>query len=369
MSAPVAPDEPRQGHVVARIAGGLVLVLAALAVLRPFVMPLAWAAIVAYTTWPLFRRVRLVTRAPRLTAVLFTALVLVGVGIPVAWLLVALANEATQLVGRGQQWMAEGAPLPLWLIEIPLLGPEIEQVRERAIASSADFLGYLTRYGTALSNQLVGLAGGIGRNVFSFVIMLVSLFALYLDGERLIGHARRLAATVFPHTTRKLIDDVGAVTKAVVFGLVGTALAQGVVNGIGLALFGVPSPVALGALTAVLSFVPAGPVLIWAGAAAWLFMGDRTGAAVGMSLWGLLLVSSLDNVLRPILIGRTGSIRIPFLVVFFGVLGGLTAFGPLGLFIGPVVLSVTFALAAEFPNVRGARAESASRDAGPTGGA
>lgn len=364
MSAPQAPGEPRQGHVVARIGGGLALLLATLAVLRPFVMPLAWAAIVAYTTWPLFVRVRRVTRAPRLTAVSFTAAVLVGVGIPVAWLLVALANEATGLVSRGQQWLGDGAPLPLWLVELPVVGPEIEQVRERAIESSAEFLGYLTRYGTALSNQLVGLAGGIGRNVFSFLIMLVSLFALYVDGERLIGHAQRLVATVFPHTTRKLLDEVGAVTKAVVFGLVGTALAQGVVNGVGLALFGVPSPVALGALTAVLSFVPAGPVMVWAGAAAWLFFGDRTGAAVGMALWGLFLVSSLDNVLRPILISRTGSIRIPFLVVFFGVLGGLTAFGPLGLFIGPVVLSVTFALAAEFPNVSAARAEAAGPEMG-----
>lgn len=354
MSAAGAPGEPRYSLIVARVGAGLVLVVGTLLVLRPFLMPLAWAAIIAYTTWPLFRRVRRWTGAPRSSAVLFTAAVLIGVGIPVAWLLVALANEASQLVTRGQEWVAGGAPLPAWIVELPLVGPELEDFRARAVENSAELLAYLTRYGTALSNQLFGLAGGIGRNLFSFIIMLVSLFSLYMEGERLTIHARRLATAIFPNTTLKLIDDVGAVTKAVVFGLVGTAIAQGLLNGVGLTLFGVPSPVAFGALTAVLSFVPGGPVLIWGGACAWLFVNDRAGAALGMGLWGLLLVSSLDNVLRPILISRTGSIRIPFLVVFFGVLGGLTAFGPLGLFLGPVLLSVTFALGAEFPTTRAA---------------
>jgi predicted PurR-regulated permease PerM len=133
----------------------------------------------------------------------------------------------------------------------------------------------------------------------------------------------------------------------VVFGLLGTALVQGVIAGIGFALFGVPSPVALGALVTVGSFVPMGPVLIWGGAALWLFAGGHTGAAIGMAIWGAALVSSIDNVLRPILISG-GATRIPFLLVFFGVLGGLLSFGLLGLFLGPVLLAVTFALAADF---------------------
>jgi predicted PurR-regulated permease PerM len=350
VSAPGAPDVPRTGLVVARVAAGVLLVGGALLVLRPFLTPLAWASIIAYTTWPLFKRMRRWTRAPRVTAVVFTAVVLFGVGVPVAWLLVALANEGSQLVARGQQWLAEGARLPQWIVDLPMVGPEIEELRSRWLANSGELLGYFTRYGTALSNQLVGLAGGIGRNLFSFLIMLVSLFAMYVDGERITAQARRLATAIFPHTSRKLVDDIGAVTKAVVFGLVGTAIAQGVLCGVGLAVFGVPSPVALGALTSALSFIPAGPVFVWGGAAAWLFMGGHTGAAIGMAAWGVFLVSSLDNVLRPILIGRTGSIRIPFLVVFFGVLGGLAAFGPLGLFLGPVLLSVTFALSSEFPS-------------------
>jgi predicted PurR-regulated permease PerM len=121
---------------------------------------------------------------------------------------------------------------------------------------------------------------------------------------------------------------------------------QGLIAGIGYAIFGVPSPVALGALTFVASFVPAGPALLWAGASIWLLLGGDTGAAIGMAVYGLLLVSSIDNVLRPLLI--SGPTQIPFLLVLFGVLGGLSTLGLLGLFVGPVVLSVAFALLAEF---------------------
>jgi len=119
------------------------------------------------------------------------------------------------------------------------------------------------------------------------------------------------------------------------------------VAGVGFALFGVPSPVALGALTFVASFIPAGPALLWAGAAIWLLVGGHTTAAIGIAVYGLLLISSIDNVLRPVLISG-GQVPIHFLVVFFGVLGGLAAFGMLGLFLGPVLLSVTFALATQF---------------------
>jgi predicted PurR-regulated permease PerM len=109
----------------------------------------------------------------------------------------------------------------------------------------------------------------------------------------------------------------------------------------------VPSPVALGALTSVGSFIPMGPVLVWGGATLWLLANDHLAAAAGMAIWGTGLVSTIDNVLRPILISG-GPANVPFLLVLFGVLGGLLAFGMLGLFLGPVLLAVTFALIADF---------------------
>jgi predicted PurR-regulated permease PerM len=342
-----ARSDLRTGLLMARIAGVVALLAAAYLVLRPFLVPMLWAAIGAYVTWPLYARVRARFGRPTLVAALFTLSVLVLIGIPVGWFIVALADQGTALARLTIDWLHAGAPLPEWLGSNPWVQRQMESLK--SLAMPTDLTPYLARIGGQLSNGLVKLAGGLARNVFAFAVTLLGLFALYVDGEGLTRHARRILAAFFPSTSPQFLEDVGSVVRAVVFGLIGTAIAQGLLAGIGLAIFGVPFPVPLGALTAILSFVPAGPVLIWGGAAVWLYMGGFTGAAIGMAIWGLVMVSSLDNVLRPLLISRSGSIRIPFLVVFFGVLGGLAAFGLLGLFIGPVVLSVVFTLIADFP--------------------
>jgi predicted PurR-regulated permease PerM len=161
-----------------------------------------------------------------------------------------------------------------------------------------------------------------------------------------LGQARRLAPLLFPSAPVLFLDHIGDVVRAVVFGLLGTAVAQGAIAAVGFAIFGVPSPVLLGVVTAFGSFIPFGPTLVWIVAVIGLFLGGHTGAAIGMAIWGTLLVSTVDNVLRPLLI--SGPTQIPFLLVLFGVLGGLASLGLLGLFVGPVVLSVAFALLAEF---------------------
>lgn len=350
MSARRAEDV-RPGSVAARVGGGVALLAATYWVLQPFLVPMLWAGILAYVTWPLFGWVRRHTRRPRLAAALFTLVVALGVGVPVAWVLVALAGEASHLIGQARQWLDAGAPMPARLAEIvaarPWLAERLSELREESVVRPTDILQYSTRYAAQVSGQLVNLAGGLASNVFKFVITVVTLYVFYVDGERLAAHARRLSTIVFPHAPEGFFEQVGAVVRAVVFGLLGTAIVQGLIAGIGFALFGVPSPVALGALTSAASFVPMGPMVVWAGAAIWLFAGGHPAAAGGMALYGLLLVSSIDNVLRPLLISG-GPTPIPFLLVFFGVLGGLAAFGVLGLFMGPVLLSVTFALIAEF---------------------
>jgi predicted PurR-regulated permease PerM len=207
-------------------------------------------------------------------------------------------------------------------------------------------LRYVTRYASQVSSQLVDVASGLATNVFKFSITVLSLFFFYLDGEGLGAQAGRLSQIMFPSAPR-VLEHVGSVVRAVVFGLIGTALVQGLVAGIGFALFSVPSPVALGAITFVASFLPGGPTIVWLVAASWLLFGGSPYAAAGMALYGFVLISSIDNVLRPLLISG-GEVPIHFLVVFFGVLGGLASFGMLGLFLGPVLLSVTFALVVDF---------------------
>ena len=340
------PDAPRLGVVAARVGGGLALLGAALYVLQPFLVPVIWAGILAYVTWPLFTRVARATRRPRLAAGLFTATVALGVGIPVAWLLVALAGEATHLIGVARAWLDAGAVLPDWIQARPWLADRLGQLKQDSVVDPSAVLRYATSYAGQVSGQLAAIAGSLAGNFFKFSITVVCLFFFYTDGETLVTQASRFVRIAFPGSPR-VLEHVGSVVRAVVFGLIGTALVQGVVAGIGFALFGVPSPVAVGALTFVASFVPAGPAILWAGSAGWLLMGGHTTAAIGMAVYGMLLISSIDNVLRPILISG-GQVPIHFLVVLFGVLGGLASFGMLGLFLGPVLLSVTIALGSEF---------------------
>jgi predicted PurR-regulated permease PerM len=349
-----SPLDPRAGAVAASVGAGLALLAAALYVLRPFLVPVVWAGILAYVTWPLYGAVSRRTRRPRVTAGLFTAVVALGVGIPVAWLLVALAGEATQLIGTARAWLDAGAPLPDWIMSRSWLATRVTEVRDNAIVDPEAVLRYVTRYASQVSSQLVDVASGLATNVFKFSITVLSLFFFYLDGEGLGAQAGRLAQIMFPSAPR-VLEHVGSVVRAVVFGLIGTALVQGLVAGIGFALFSVPSPVALGAITFVASFVPAGPTIVWLAAAGWLLLGGSPYAALGMALYGLILISSIDNVLRPLLISG-GEVPIHFLVVFFGVLGGLASFGMLGLFLGPVLLSVTFALVVDFTRRSGPEA-------------
>jgi predicted PurR-regulated permease PerM len=345
MSVP-GSDDPRAGAVAARVGGGLALVAATYYVLQPFVIPVIWAGILAYVTWPLYRRVAHATKRPRLAAGLFTAAVGLGVGIPVAWVLVALASEATDLISAVRAWLDAGAVLPDWIQARPWLADRLGQLKQDSVVDPSAVIRYATSYAGQVSGQLASIAGGLASNAFKFTITVLCLFFFYTDGESLLSQASRFVQIAFPRAPR-VLEHVGSVVRAVVFGLIGTALVQGLIAGIGYAIFGVPSPVALGALTFVASFVPAGPAILWAGSAVWLAVGGKTTAAIGMAVYGLLLVSSIDNVLRPILISG-GQVPIHFLVVFFGVLGGLASFGMLGLFLGPVLLSVTFALATQF---------------------
>ena len=321
---------------------------ASLLVLRPFLVPVVWAGILAYVTWPLYRTVRRHTRRPKLSAALFTLTVALGIGVPVAWTLVALATEASSLIGAARDWVNAGAPFPAWITERAWLASRLERLRGgESIVQPTEIAKYATTWAANVSGQLVAIAGGLASNAFKFAISVTTLFFFYLDGENLIEQARRLTRVIFPIAREEILPRVGMVVRAVVFGLLGTALVQGAVAGLGFWIFGVPSPVALGALTSVGSFVPLGPALVWIGAVLWLLANDHLGAAIGMAIWGAALVSTIDNVLRPILISG-GPTRIPFLLVFFGVLGGLMAFGLLGLFLGPVLLSITFALIADF---------------------
>jgi predicted PurR-regulated permease PerM len=344
------PSERSAGIVAARLLTVFALGAGTFAVLQPFVKSMLWAAILAYLTWPLFRRLRAHARRPRLVAALFTAGVAIGIGIPVALLLVALANQAPSLLDEVRRWRMDGALLPPWLEQSEWLRPLVDRVRQAVAEVSAG--APLRQLAGELSRRIVAVASGIGANAFKFAVTMVTLYVFYVSGERILATARSLAGTLLPGAPEGFLERIGDSVRAVVFGLIGTGLVQGALTAVGLAVAGVPSPIALGAMTVFVSLIPGGGGAVSVASALWLVLEGRWLAAALLAGWGVAVVSSVDNVVRPLLISAGGGI--PFLLVFFGVLGGLAAFGLVGLFLGPVLLSVAFTLVVEFARTRGA---------------
>jgi predicted PurR-regulated permease PerM len=269
-------------------------------------------------TWPAYAWLRARTKRPALTAALVTIALALIVAIPVGWLLVVLATEATGVASRLQEWAAQGAPFPDWVIARPWLETRLQELRESPLFGHAAVSEWISRYGSDLSLRAVALTGGIARNLLEFVIT-TSLFALYIDGERVARQARRLATLLLPSEDPTLVDHVGGIVRAVVFGLLGTAMVQAILAGIGFWVLDVPSAVFLGFATLLTALLPGGPAIIWGGTCVWLYTEGRMGATVALALYGALVVSTVDNFLRPILI--SGSTRIPFMLVFLGARG------------------------------------------------
>jgi predicted PurR-regulated permease PerM len=192
--------------------------------------------------------------------------------------------------------------------------------------------------------MLLAMGAGVGQGLVQILIALFVAFFFYRDGDRvkrlLAEGMDRLAG---PEHGALLVTTAVNAVKGVVYGLLGTAFAQAAVALVGFLIAGVPGALLLAALTFVLSLVPMGPVLIWGGAAAWLFMQDQTGWAIFMVIYGIAVISSVDNFVKPILMSRAGNLSM--LLVVLGVFGGAIAFGFIGLFVGPALLAVTWNLA------------------------
>jgi predicted PurR-regulated permease PerM len=232
-------------------------------------------------------------------------------------------------------------------VGLPIVGSRIADLYQAAMLDLSTVEPVLGQVGKFASTLLLTAIGGALGNTVEFLFTVITLYVFYVEGERIVSHARRLLARLFPDRPPEFLGQVGAIVRAVVIGVVGTAIVQGAIAGVGFAIFGVPYWAALGALTILFSFMPMGPIVIWGPACVWLFATGATGAGTGLLLWSALVVSSIDNVVRPLLIQRSGSVEVPFLLVLFGALGGISVFGLLGLLLGPVILSVSFALISE----------------------
>ena len=309
-------------------------------VLSPFLASLAWAGILAYVTWPLHQWLcRRLPGRDSLAALLMTVGVAATLLLPMVWVLFTLVEDMTAASAALKQLAAHGLPpLPPGVAAWPG-GEWVVAQYDRVQGDPAWMRAQIAALGLtdAVNSKLV--VGGVGRNAAKFGLAVFALFFLYRHGASVLMQFRGVATRWLGEAARGYIHAVGVTVRAVVFGIVLTALAQGVLAGLGYWVAGIAAPALWGVVTALVSMIPfVGPV-VWIGLSLGLLASGETQAAVGLFLWGALVVSWIDNLIRPLVI--SGPTRIPFLLVFLGVLGGINAFGLIGLFLGPVLLAVS----------------------------
>ncbi|MDP2164263.1 MAG: AI-2E family transporter [Hydrogenophaga sp.] len=331
--------------IVAALLGGLLIV--GFVILRPFLTAVAWAAILVYVSWPLHLRLLASLGGRRFwSALAMTLLFALVFGATLLWLTLLLQREGLVAVREIAALLRNGVELPEALVGIPWLGPWLQ---ERLVELGGDpaawgrqLAEWGEQWGERIGAQVMGLLGDLGLNALRFTVALLTAFFLFRDGERLLAETRQVLLDLLGTRVDGYLDAIGDTTRAVVYGLLLAAVAQGVMAGLGYWVAGVTAPVFWGATTALVALIPFGAPLIWGSLGVWLLARGDTAAGVGLLLWGALAVSWIDNLVRPWVI--SGVSNIPFLLVLFGVLGGLAAFGLIGLFVGPVILAILLAL-------------------------
>jgi len=313
-------------------------------VLHPFIVPAAWAAVLAYTTWPLHIRLKRSFGGRTVMAASLMTLLLVVAFVAPMWLMAMLMQSELKLAYEAVMASLHRGPLvlPEVIRKLPLLGAWLQGWLDAVGRDPAAFAGMVGQWMEARGGEISMVLGGAGRNAAKFALSLITVFFLFLHGESLVAQTRRVLHRAIGPRVDHYLAKVGATTRAVVFGLVLTALAQGTLAGLGYAVAGVSAPVLLGAVTALLALLPFGAPMVWLPISLWLLLTGDTAAGVGLMAWGFAVVSWVDNLIRPIVISNATDI--PFLLVMFGVLGGLAAFGLIGVFLGPVLLAVMLAV-------------------------
>ena len=342
-SAPASVEQVRltryvQLAAVAIIVGGCYLVL------HPFIPAILFAAVVCSATWPLYARLRkALWGRPALAALVMTVLVTVLVIGPTMLLAASLADDVAAMAeGARATLSANLMKPPDWVREIPLVGQLLEGYWQR-LASSGDSLATLSKgLQDPVRNFLIAAGKATGEGLLHLTLACFIGFFIYRDGDKYLHVLRTALTQIAGGRGDEFLQTIDASVSGAVTGIFGTALAQALVAMAGFVIAGVPHAFMLSVAVFFLSIVPIGPPLIWGGATVWLAYQGEIGWAVFMALWGVLGISAIDNLVKPYLISRSS--HLPLLLIVLGMLGGVTAFGFIGVFIGPPVLAIGLTL-------------------------
>jgi predicted PurR-regulated permease PerM len=320
------------------------LLVGSLWTLLPFLGGLIWAATVVIATWPLLLKLRARTGRPWLAVLIMTSLTLLAVILPFAFAvstLLDVAHRGPELLG---DYFTRGlGPPPDWLNRIPAVGNQlVAKWQEIAAGGRAALIEASRPYLGAAAQWAVSVTGGIGMVALNILLTVALVAILYAQGEIAARGALAFGYRLGGERGMDVMRLAAQAVRSVALGVVVTALVQSVLAGLALWICGIPAPGVLAALVFVLGIAQLGPLPVMLPAIAWLYWTDQ-------AVWGTVLlvlaipIGALDNVLRPILIRR--GVQLPMLLIIAGVIGGLIAFGVMGLFVGPVLLAATYTLA------------------------
>jgi predicted PurR-regulated permease PerM len=320
------------------------LIILSFLVVRPFLAATVWATTLVVATWPLMRRLQSAFGGRRWAAVtLMTLLLLFLVLLPLSLAISSIATHASRLVDLPELTSAARVPSPpAWLSDVPLVGrPVVEKWKGLAESSTDDIVELVRPYARSITEWIIAAAGSFGGTVLHLFLTIGIAAILYAKGELAADWCRLFGRRLADERGEEVVILAGGAIRGVAFGVILTALAQTVATGIALTAADVPHAGFLTAIALVLCLAQIGPGLVVLPAIIWLFATDQTVSGVILVVIGIPAVL-MDNFLRPVLIKRGADL--PLLLILLGVIGGLLAFGILGLFLGPVILAVTYTL-------------------------
>ena len=327
-----------------------VLIAACFWIMKPFLLAVIWAAMIVIATWPLMLSIQARLAGKRGLAVLVMTLLLLAILIvPVTFAITTVIERAQGLVGNSQALASlKIPPPPEWLQKIPLQGSKISaRWLEFSLLSPQELYEKISPYSNKIVGWFLTQAGSIGMLLVHCLLTVIIAAVMYANGETAAKGVRLFCRRLAGQSGEDAAILAAKAVRGVAIGIVGTALIQSSIGGIGLLIAGVPAAVVLTAVMLLLCVAQVGPAIIMIPATIWLFMADQTSMGIFMVVC-TVIVGTIDNFIRPILIKKGADL--PLLLIFAGVIGGLISFGLIGLFIGPVMLAVTYTLVKEWVN-------------------
>lgn len=316
-------------------------------VLYPFFSALLWAAILVFATWPVFLWLERTLRLPRPAIALFMVLLIaLVVVLPLGLAAPQGAEDVKAMRESLEAWLASVPPAPHWLYGLPVIGPSLTDTWNAWAGDLSTMTGFFRPYLGLIAERGLSLLLGIAGGIAQLGVALFAAFFFWLNGQALAANLQILAHKVAGSYAPHLIDATALTVRGAVYGILGTAILQGFLTAFGLWATGVPRSALLGTVAAFLAVLPIGAPLIWIPAGLWLLSDGHTARGIVLLVYGSIVVSGADHLVRPYFISRGA--RLPFLLTVLGVLGGVLAFGVLGIFLGPVLLGVGFTLVMEF---------------------